>query len=223
MTITYHKDLVQGTDEWLAQRCGMLTASEMDLVITPTLKIANNEKQRSHVYELLSQRLSKYVEPQYVSDAMLRGEKDEVVARETYTENYAPVTQCGFITNDALGFSMGYSPDGLIGNNGLIEIKSRRQKYQVQTIIEHVLPLEFALQIQTGLLVSEREWCDFVSFSGGWPMFVLRVLPDAKIQNAIVEAACEFERQLQLQLEIYGRHAVNFYPTERPNYEEIFP
>jgi hypothetical protein len=74
--ITYH--------EWLAQRCGLLTASEMKLIITPTLKVADNDKTRAHLWELLFQRLTGFVEPQYVSDAMLRGQEDEIYARAAY-------------------------------------------------------------------------------------------------------------------------------------------
>lgn len=220
MTVTYHNDFDQGSVQWAAQRCGMLTASQMDLILTPTLKVANNDKQRGHVYELLAQRITKNVEPQYVSDAMLRGEDEEIAARELYSEKYAPVTQCGLITNDSFGFTLGYSPDGLVGDDGLIEVKSRRQKFQMQTIIEGVLPIEFALQIQTGLLVSSRKWCDFISYSAGMPMFVFRVEPDLVVRNAILEAAQSFEQQLQERLQIYGLQARNFHTTERKDYSE---
>jgi YqaJ-like viral recombinase domain len=222
VTIIYHNELIQGTDEWLAQRCGLLTASEIKHIITPTLKVASNDKERAHLYELLAQRVSKYVEPQYVSDGMLRGEKDELIARELYSEKYAPVTTCGFVTNDELGFIMGYSPDGLVGDDGLIEIKSRKQALQMQTIIENVLPAEFMLQVQSGLMISKRKWLDFISFSGGMPMFVLRVLPDLEIHKAIAEAACVFEARLKEKLEIYLNSAKLFFSTERTNYEEVF-
>ena len=134
--IRYHRNLVQGSDEWLAARCGMLTASEMKLILTPNLKIAANEKERAHLYELLAQRVTGYVEPAFVSDDMLRGQEDEVEARILYAENFAPVEEVGFITNDWLGFQIGFSPDGLVGDDGLIECKSRRQKFQVETVIE---------------------------------------------------------------------------------------
>jgi hypothetical protein len=222
MTITYHDDITQGTDEWAAQRCGMLTASQMKHIITPTLKIANNEKERAHLYELLAQRVSRYTEPQYVSDAMLRGEKDELLARQLYAEKYAPVTTCGFITNDEFGFTVGYSPDFLVGDDGLGEIKSRKQALQVQTIIENVLPPEFVLQVQTGLLVSRRKWCDVCSYNGGMPMFRLRVMPDSVVHEAIIEAATAFEKRLQEKLLVYLANAANFFPTERIDYEEIF-
>lgn len=194
--ITYHKDVIQGSDEWLQMRCGKLTASEMKLVLTPTLKVADNDKTRAHVFELLFQRITGYVEPQYVSDAMLRGQADEIYARAAYEEHFAPVTEVGFITNSRWGFTIGYSPDGLVGDDGLIECKSRAGKYQVQTIAENEVPGEYMLQLQTGLLVSDRKWIDFISYSGGLPMFVKRVEADPLIQGAILAAATSFEAKL---------------------------
>ena len=191
-----HEDLEQGTPEWLAARRGLMTASEMNLVLTPTLKPSNNDKTRAHVWELLAQRLTRYVEPSYIGDAMLRGWRDEILARDLYSQHYGPVTEAGFITNDQWGFTLGYSPDGLVGDDGLIECKSRAQKFQIQTIAEDEVPAEFMLQLQTGLLVTGRAWVDFISYSGGLPMFVKRVLPDLEIMAAIVDAAWAFEMTL---------------------------
>jgi len=219
MTITYHTDLDQGTDEWLAARMGVLTASEVKLILTPTLKIANNEKTRAHVYELLAQRINKYVEPHFIGDDMLRGYDDEILARAKYEEANDPVTECGFITNDKFGFTMGYSPDGLVGDDGLIECKSRRQKFQVETICNDLVPDEYIMQLQTGLLITERKWIDFISYSGGMPMWVKRVYPDPVIQVAIIDAATAFEESIQSRLEAYTdtlAHAdTRAYPTER--------
>ena len=193
--VTYHANFDQGSEEWLQARCGLLTASEMKLVLTPTLKVANNDKTRQHVYELAAQRISRYVEPHYVCDDMLRGHEDEVRARLAYGEHFGDVTECGFITSDEHGFTIGYSPDALVGDDGLIECKSRRQKYQVQTIVNGV-PDEHMLQLQTGLLVTGRKWLDYVSYCGGMPMMVVRVEPDATMQAAIVAAATAFEKQV---------------------------
>ena len=226
MAITYHENVEQGSEAWLAMRCGLLTASEMKHVITPTLKVANNEKTRAHIYELLAQRVTNYVEPMYVSDDMLRGVEDEFYARQAYAEHHAPVEQVGFITNDRWGFTIGYSPDGLVGSDGLIEVKSRRQKYQVQTIIENLtggtIPADYVMQAQTGLLVSEREWLDFISYSGGLPMAVVRVWPDDAIQGAIIEAAAAFEAKLAECLEIYRSASAGLIPTERRIEQEMF-
>ncbi len=216
MTITYHTDLIQGSDEWLAARCGLLTASEMKLILTPTFKSANNDKERTHLYELLAQRVTKYVEPRYIGDDMLRGQEDELEARKLYAKSKSQkVIECGFITNDRFGFTLGYSPDGLIGDDGAIECKSRCQKYQVQTIIENAVPQEFVLQLQTGLLVSEREWIDFVSYCGGMPLYVCRVFPDKAIQEEILLAAGAFEMRLAEKLSIYTEQSAGLLKTER--------
>ena len=218
----YHDDLIQGSDEWLAARCGLLTASEMRLILTPTLKVANNDKTRAHVYELLAQRVTKYVEAHYISDDMLRGHDDEIEARRLYHVERAKVSNVGFITNDQWGFTIGYSPDGLVGDDGLIECKSRRQKFQVQTFIEGCVPDDYMMQLQTGLLVTGRKWIDFVSYSGGLPLFVTRVEPDPEYQEAIVAGAAAFEVQLAEKLEIYRAAVEGLALTERRVEQEMF-
>lgn len=225
MSITIHPNLIQGTDEWLAARCGMLTASEMKLIITPsTLKPAKNDKASAHLYELLAQRITGYVEPHYISEDMLRGQADELEARALYAEHYAPVTECGFITNSKWGFTLGYSPDGLVGNDGLIECKSRRQKFQAETIISGVVPDEHWIQVQTALAVSERAWLDFVSYCGGMPMVVIRAYPDEKAMNAIIEAADAFETALYAKQQSYDAALASrrHIPTERRVEQEMY-
>lgn len=223
--IRYHAELIQGSDEWLAARCGLLTASEMKLILTPTLKVANNDKTRAHLWELLAQRITGYVEPHYVSDDMIRGQGDEIEARAKYAEHHAPVETVGFITNDRWGFTIGYSPDALVGDDGLIECKSRRQKYQVETIATDEVPADYWLQLQTGLLVSERKWIDFVSYSGGLPMFVKRVEPCTETQAAIVAAATAFEERLaEAEREYRATLATmpKLIPTERRLEQEMY-
>jgi hypothetical protein len=202
--IRYHFDIEQGSEEWHALRCGILTASEMKFIVTPTLKPASNDKERAHLFELLGQRITQHTEPRYISDDMLRGHEDEIEARIRYAENFAPVTECGFVTNDDHGFVIGYSPDGLVDDDGLIECKSRRQKFQVETILADRVPEEYMLQIQTGLLVTGRKWLDFVSYCAGLPMYVKRVFPDARYQEAIIAAAIGFEYRLQIAQEKYA-------------------
>jgi hypothetical protein len=223
-----HAEFYQGSEEWAAARCGMLTASEMKLILTPTtLKAAQNEKERGHLFELLAQRISKYVEPQYVSDDMLRGQEDETEALDLYDKHFAPIERVGFITNDKWGFTLGYSPDALVGKDGLVECKSRRQKFQVETFINNVaestVPAEFLLQVQTGLLVSERSWLDFISYSGGLPLAVIRAYPDEKVQEAIVAAAGGFETRLAANFAKFEAAiaAAPLIPTKRRILQEI--
>lgn len=227
MTITHHTDIEQGSEPWHEIRRGRLTASEMKLCITPTLKVADNEKTRTHVWELAAQRISQYVEPSYIGDDMLRGWEDEILARAKYEEHTGrAVEEVGFITNDRFGFTLGYSPDGqVVGEKGGIECKSRRQKYQVQTVVEwfrdKVIPTDYAIQVQTGLLVAEWDWIDLVSYSGGLHMPIMRVYPDLKVQEAIVEAAAGFEAKVVAAVADYKKASVGMVLTERKIEEEM--
>ncbi len=224
MGLHIYNEMVQGSDEWLAARCGLITASEVKLLMTPTLKVSSNDEQRSHLYELAAQRITGYVEPHYQSADMERGHFDEVLALQTYAENVADVEQIGFMTNDRWGFKLGYSPDALVGDDGLVECKSRRQKYQLRTVIDHVsaggagIPAEYILQCQSALLISERAWIDFVSYCGGMHMVVIRVWPDEEVQSAILAAADSAETKIAEMIETYRATlatADGLYQTER--------
>lgn len=191
---TIHSNVEQGSDEWLQLRCGMLTASTIDALITrKTLTVADNETARSLIAHLAAERITGYVEPTYVSSDMERGSFDEPYARDLYSEHYAPAVEVGFMTQTFDGHILGYSPDGLVGDDGLIEIKSRRQKKHLQTVLADAVPAENMAQIQTGLLVSGRAWCDYISFCGGMPLYVKRVHPDEKWRTAIIAALTAYE------------------------------
>jgi predicted phage-related endonuclease len=226
--VQIHCDYEQGSAKWLEARCGMLTASEFDRIITPTLKIADNPKSRAHLWELAAQRISGYVEPCYISDAMLRGQEDEILAREDYAKHYAPVRQCGFVTNSKWGFTLGCSPDGLVGDEGLIECKSRGQKFQVQTIVEHfengIVPDDFILQVQGQLLITERKWCDLISRCGGLHQITMRVEADERIQDAIIDAAAKFESRINEVVATWHQALASdlrLIPTERTIEQEM--
>ncbi|PCI28933.1 YqaJ-like viral recombinase [Candidatus Wolfebacteria bacterium] len=216
MVIKYHGDVLQGSDEWMEARCGLLTASEVKFLLTDkTLKVADNKDSRAHVFELLAQRITKYTEPSFFSHDMDRGTIDEVEARILYSKNISLVTETGFVTNDEYGFTLGYSPDGLVGEDGLIEIKSRKQKLQTETIFNNEMPTEFNRQIQTGLLVTKRKWCDFISYCGGMPLFVKRIVPCEKTQQAIIEAGFNLEANIKSKLETYNKNIQGSIITER--------
>lgn len=232
--IKYHTEadgspLTQGSDAWKAARCGLLCASEMKLVLTPTLKCAVNEKATRHVYKLIAQRITRHVPEHYVSNDMLRGKEDEIEARILYEKHCGPVQEVGFITNDEWGFTIGYSPDGLIGVDGLVEFKSRRDDLQIEDIVENVIaqtvPDEFTIQCQTGLLVSKRDWIDLGIISGGLPMPVIRATPIPLVQDAILNAAYAFEKRLAEKLDEYHaalKSGARLIPTERKIIQEMW-
>lgn len=221
----YH-DLEQGTDEWLQARCGILTASTIGKLLTPTGKSAKNDKSRRLILDLLAQRISKVVEDQPNTFAMQRGHEDEIEAKLLYAQNFGPVSEAGFITEDRWGFKLGYSPDGLVGDVGLLECKSRAHGLQMGVICDQVVPTEYMAQIQTGLLVSGREWLDFISFPamGGGKMLVKRVYPDTDMQGALIEAAASFEAEIKAKRTEYEKALLNpdlrFLETEKRAVEE---
>lgn len=195
----YHHDIQQGTPEWLALRSGKITASTFSkLVTTKNREPANNETSRKLLRTILAERLTGLVEDSYQSDDMLRGSMDEDFIRQLYVEDRGkPVQLCGFVTRQNRDATIGYSPDGLIGNTGLIEIKRPRQDNQIQRILENKIPDEYFWQIHVGLAVTGRAWCDFVSYAPGLPMMILRVRPDPELRSAIWTAAIAAENSIK--------------------------
>ncbi len=216
MTLIELPDLLQGSDEWLDQRRGMVTASVVGKLITPsTVKPANNDYSRALTALLVAERITGWTDPVYVSDDMLRGHEDEPRAVEKYSEHYAPVTTTGFMVRDDWGFKIGYSPDGLVGDDGLIEVKSPRAKKHLTTILSGEVPLEHMAQLQCGLLVSGRQWIDYVSYCGGMPMWVKRLEPDERWHEAIVAAVAAFEETADLMVEAYKARTHGLPATDR--------
>ncbi|MGO2959306.1 MAG: lambda exonuclease family protein [Acetobacter sp.] len=229
MTLKTFTDLEQGTDEWLQARCGVLTASLIGKLLTKTCSgIAKNETSERIVLDLLSQRINGIGDENFQTRAMQRGHEDEMEAKVLYSRHIAPVSEVGFMTNDKWGFTLGYSPDGLVGDDGLIECKSRVSGLQMQTICSQEVPIEYMPQIQTGLMVSNRKWLDFISFPalGGGKMLVKRVYSDPKFQALLIEAAEGFEARLLSRRAEYDAAMNNpdlrLIDTSRRVEEEIF-
>ena len=216
MSLHTYKNIEQGTEEWHAIRRGIVTASVVGQLITPkTVKPAANDTSRGLTASLVAERITGYTEPTYQSDDMLRGTLAEPIARDLYSEQHQTATQTGFMIRDDWGFKIGYSPDGLVGRAGLLEIKSPRQKTHLATILADEVPLEHMAQIQCGLLVSGRKWLDFISYCGGMPLFVKRVLPDERWQKAIVEAVTAFEENAAQMIANYTAATKDMPNTER--------
>lgn len=145
---------------------------------------------------------------------MQRGHEHEPYARDYYADNYAPVIELGFCTEDKWGCRIGCSPDGLVGDDGGIEIKSPRPKNHLETILADEVPAVYVPQCQTFLLVTGRAWIDFVSFSPGMPLWVKRIEPDQRWFDAITEAAVTAEQRINEVIERYTAATVNLVPTE---------
>lgn len=195
MTLTTHADLEQGSQEWLDARCGLMTASNIGKMITPaTLKVADNETSRGLTMQLAAERITGHVDYVHPTFDMQRGTDDEPFARDAYAAHKkVTVEQVGFMVRDFGDYRIGYSPDGLVGDDGLIEIKSRKPKEHLKTVLKGLPPLENMAQMMAGMLVSGRDYCDYVSYCAGLPLWVKRVHLDDRWVTAIHAAAETFE------------------------------
>jgi putative phage-type endonuclease len=210
----YYFDIEQGTDEWHALRRGIVTASAIGKLLTATGKPANNDTSRAQLYQLLAERITGESDQGFYNDDMARGHLLEPYARDLYAKHRSPVAECGFVTLTTAAGTLGYSPDGLVGDDGLIEIKCPRPKTHLKSLLTGVLPVEYVPQVQTGLAVTGRRWCDYISYSPGLPLFVQRCQPVPDLVAQIFAAHEAAERQLDLLMIEYQAAAAMFPATE---------
>ena len=204
MNIKIHRDIEQGTDEWRAVRMGKITASIVKSLLTGTYKISKDKKITLLAYDLAAERITGRTTDGFISFDMQRGHQEEPIARELYERASGnTVEQVGFIEDGIIGFS----PDGLVGDDGIIEIKSVQQKFQIKSFAENEIPPQHVVQIQTGLLVSGRQWCDFVQYSNGMPLFIKRMDRDGEIIRNILDASAYFETSIRNIIRDYERHS----------------
>ena len=221
MTLRIFDNMEQRSEAWYAARCGIVTASVVGKLLTPTLKVADNDTARGVTASLVAERITGHVEPTFTSDDMWRGIEHEPIARDLYSGHHGEAVECGFMRLDGDGWTLGYSPDGLVGNDGLIEIKCPRAKGHVATILADAVPTYYMAQLQAGLLVSGRKWIDYVSFCAGLPLYVKRVTPDPAWQDAIVAACQQFEANAAQMLAAYAKAIDGLPTTERIDLEIV--
>lgn len=217
MSLHVIENLEQGTPEWHDARRGMVTASVVGKLITAkTLKPASNDYSRALTMQLAAERITGWTDPSYFNADMARGVEHEPFAREAYVEQTGvEVREVGFMVRDFDGFQIGFSPDGLVDDDGSIEIKCPRAKGHVTTILSDRVPTQYLAQVQTGLLVSGRDWIDYVSFVGGMPLYVKRVTPDPAWFEAITEAARLAEQAIAETVAAYQTTTAGRPLTER--------
>src|SRR5690606_529488 len=157
MTLTIYDTLEQSSPEWLEARRGIVTASTVGKLLTATGKVADNDTSRALTHALIAERITGRVEYSAPSRDMQRGTLLEPYARDLYASHYAPVQEIGFMRfENTNGSVIGYSPDGLVGEDGLIEIKSRTPRIQVDTILADRVPAANMAQLQAGLFVDRK-------------------------------------------------------------------
>lgn len=192
--------------------------------LPPVYSPAEGDTARALIMALAAERITSHVEETWISADMYRGIDAEPYARHLYAEHCTeePVTEVGFMVREYDGFKIGYSPDGLVGDRGLLEIKAPRQKGHLSTVVSGEVPAHHMAQLQTGLLVSGRDYIDFVSYSGGMHLWPKRVFPDPKWQAAILAAAEHAEKAINEYVATYERAVEGLPLTERiPNLDEL--
>ena len=164
-----YEKLEQGSPEWLEVRLGKFTASKCkELLSTKT-----SAGYQNLINEVVAGQLFKVAQESYSNAAMEWGNTYEPKAREQYElDTFDDVREVGFIE---LNEFVGMSPDGLINEDGLVEIKCPQLTTQVSYLISNKVPAQYMKQIQFQLYVSDRKWCDFFSF-----------YPDGRVKNLLI-------------------------------------
>ena len=162
-------EVEQGSEEWLKLRLGKFTGSKAnDLLMKET-----NKGYQNLIYQIAYERLTNEPIETYKNEWMQYGNEMEDVARGQYQiDTFNLVKQVGFIEKDEW---IGCSPDGLVGENGIIEIKCVKWNTQISYLLDQKVPNNYLDQIQFNLWVSEREWCDFYSWHPKLNSFLMRI------------------------------------------------
>jgi len=206
----------QGSPEWHAARAKIITASKVSALITAGWKIADNATSRGLVNEVAMARATGLSPDDFQTPWMARGTELEPIARQYYEDNFGLVQECGLFVAELLpGIICGASPDGLVGEDGLLEIKTRKPDLQFATIMADEVPAEYVAQIQFQLLVTGRRWVDFVSFCDGLPLYVRRVFPDAEKQAILTAAVEAAEKAIAERVAAYLKAAAGLVATVR--------
>lgn len=181
----------QGTQEWLFDRLGKPSASNFDKILTPA-KMEISKAREAYLYELCSDMISGEIKESYKSFDMLRGNEKEADAVSAYEFLHdCEIQRVGFCLTDDGRY--GASPDGLIGENGGVEIKCPKLITHHGYVKDNVLPRDYKLQVLGNLLVTGREWWDFMSYFPNIKPFIIRVYAK-DYKDDLTLLACELER-----------------------------
>lgn len=196
-------DILQGSPEWFAIRVGKVTASRVADVVAKT-KTGWSASRANYMAQLIAERLTGDPAETFTNGAMQWGTDTEPQARRAYAfYTDATVAEVGFVRHPTIGNS-GASPDGLVGDDGLVEIKCPNTATHLDTLLGQTVPAKYVTQIQWQIACTGRAWCDFVSFDPRLPeamsLFVQRVPRDdamiAELEAQVVEFLSELDAKM---------------------------
>lgn len=210
-------DCIQGTTEWLNRRAGIPTASEFDKILTPGGKPSKSAE--PYMFALLAERMMGHPRIEAVSRWMDRGSQMEAEAVSFYEfQRECETVKVGFITNDA--GTIGASPDRLVGESGLVEIKVPAEHTHVRYLLKKAVDEAYYPQVQGQLWVAEREWADILSYHPEMPPALIRVERDERFIETLSAAVIAFSGLLE------AHHAVlveRGWINERPQVKRSGP
>lgn len=195
--------IVQGSPEWHALRCGKVTASRVADIIART-KSGYSTSRANYAAELIVERLTGCSAPSFMNDAMRWGVEQEAGARHAYSQRQGvEVFETSFVDHPEIAM-FGASPDGLIGVDGLVEIKCPNTATHLDTLDSESIPAKYITQMQTQMACTGRAWCDFVSYDPRLPpsmsLFVRRVDRDVSAILDLEGEVSDFIRDLDARV-----------------------
>lgn len=196
-----YRDLEQGSEEWLSVRAGIPTASEFKSVLAK----GEGKTRRAYMLRLAGERITGVAAETYENGHMIRGRVMESEARDAFAlQSLELIERVGFVRNG----DVGCSPDSLLGDDGVLEIKTKLPGLLIETILRGDMPPEHRPQCQGSLLVTERERVTIACFWPGMPLFVHEERRDEKYIANLAGEIARFNDELALvveQVRAYGQ------------------
>lgn len=187
-------DCIQGSDDWFQARLGKITGSCFGKVLAK----GQGKTRKSYMIQLAAERLSGLPQESYSNAVMERGSLIEPQARAAYEDVYGvEVQEVGFVE---LNENVGVSPDGLVGEDGGVEIKSPNSTTHIETILSGKMPPKHKPQVQGNMWVCGRDWWDFVSFDPrvkDCRIWTIRVERDQEYIDNLSEEVDRFVKELE--------------------------
>lgn len=202
--------LEQRSSDWFAIRCGKVTASRIADLMART-KTGYSTSRANYRAQLVVERLTGTVESSFCSPAMQHGIDTEAEAREAYRQHMlCTVEELAFAEHPTIAMA-GASPDGLIGDDGLVEIKCPITATHIDTLLSATVPDKYLKQMQFQMACTGRTWCDFVSYDNRLPermrLFVSRVPRDDALIREIEAEVVSFLGEVE---DIVGKLSAQF-------------